>query len=205
MAIALAPAAAEVAEGVGARAAAGAAAKKSASSAKAAPKKVDVPEPKAKPKTSGIGDKVQKGADVNEALGVSKMPSSSKGGKKSPSVGKKFVGKIGGKNLLIAELTTCMVILIFGTFVAPQGSHDGVTRMMVKGSGLLAVFFILSIVSAGGGGPQKVASSLGLLITLSYVLTSSDMHNIWSWIAKFFGKPSQPISETENPLPKAGG
>lgn len=114
-----------------------------------------------------------------------KIPAKPKAGK-SISIGKTFSSKVAGKNLLLGELTLCLVILVMGTIVAPQGSDDGVHRMMIKGSALMAVFFILAIMSTGGKGPQKVASSLGMLIALSYLLTSSDVRNVMAWSKNYF-------------------
>lgn len=189
MAIALAPAAVEAAPvvaeaaGGGAEAAGGA---RAASGAKKAPakkspsKKVETPEPKS-PKTSESKKSSTEPADFFGGSGGSK--------KKGSSTSKKLVGKVAGKNMLIAEIVVCLVVLLLGTIVAPSGSKDGITRMMIKGSALMAVFFILAIMSAGGKGPRKVAAALGLLITASYLLTSSDMNNIFNWIASYFKKP----------------
>lgn len=135
------------------------------------------------------------GAGKSTKTSSKALPAPSKGSKKGKGVLGKAVALVPGKNLLVGEVTVCLIILVWGTIVAPKGSNDGVTRMMVKGSALLGVFFILALISTGGKGPAKVASSLGVLITLSYMLTSSDMHDIVTWINTFFKKPSTTTEE----------
>ena len=111
-------------------------------------------------------------------------------GKTGKSTGAKLIGKVGNRKSLLAELVVCMVILLLGSFVRDSSKDkDGtstVVRLMVKGSALLAVFFILSILSTGGKGAQKVSGAIGLLVTMVYVLNSSDATNLIKWVKKFF-------------------
>lgn len=92
----------------------------------------------------------------------------------------------GNRKLLTAQYVACLVILFLGTLVAPSGSKDDLTRAMVKGSALSGVFLILALVASGGRGPTKAATAIGTLITAAYLLTSSDMHNVTAWTARFF-------------------
>lgn len=205
MAIAAAPAIAEAAPAVvgGSEAAtAGSAAvgSKAATKTKApAPKRSEAPSRASK-------------APKAESAKKSSEPAMPALGSKSRSQGKKFLSKVGNKKVLLPEMISCLVVLVFGTLVAPKGSKDDVHRMLVKGSALMAVFFVLAIVSTGGKGPQKVANVIGLLVTLSYLLNSSDIHNIVNWVNSFFDKknakvekPSAPSTpSTGNPSEEAG-
>ena len=92
----------------------------------------------------------------------------------------------GNRRLLTAQYVACLVILFLGTLVAPSGSKDDLTRAMVKGSALSGVFLILALVASGGKGPTKVATAIGTLVTAAYLLTSSDVHNVTAWTARFF-------------------
>lgn len=209
MAIAAAPAIAEAAPAIAGAAegsaAAGAASESAAGSAgaRSAATKTKAPSPKPKATEASAATPSKKSSGKSEAAQSVFGSGGGKGGKKS--TGKKFFSKVGNKKILLPELISCLVVLVFGTLVAPKGSKDDVHRLLVKGSALMGVFFILAIVSTGGKGPQKFANILGLLITLSYLLNSSDIHNIVNWVNSFFGKPkggtSTPPSESENPPP----
>jgi hypothetical protein len=91
-----------------------------------------------------------------------------------------------GENVLMAEYMLCMIILGAGTLVAPSGSKDGVPRLMIKASALSILFVVLALVSAGGPRLAKVAGAAGGLITLAYVVVSSDAHDIVKWISSFY-------------------
>lgn len=90
------------------------------------------------------------------------------------------------RRLLLGEFVVCVIVVMAGTVVAPSGSNDGATRMMVKLSGLSALFFILALVSSGGPGAAKAAGGLGALVTLTYVVSSSDATNVAKWAQGFF-------------------
>jgi hypothetical protein len=190
MAFAFAPAAAEaapaIAEGASASGAAGAGAAGSKTLKTPKPKEVKTPE------TPSPGQPTQPGhkKPAKKSHEAPDLPERSKKSSKSNKL-PAFVGKIGNKKLLLPELIGCLVVLIFGTLVAPKDSKDDVHRMIVKGSALMGVFFILAILSTGGKGTQKAANMIGLLITVAYLLNSSDIHNVVNWINSFFKKPEQ--------------
>lgn len=106
------------------------------------------------------------------------------------SAGRRAMGAIPGPTVLVAEYVACTVVLLLGTVVAPAGSKDGIPRAVVKFSGLSLVFFILGLMSAGGRGAQKAAGAFGLLITVTFLFTSSDAHNLAAWMTSFFGAPA---------------
>lgn len=89
--------------------------------------------------------------------------------------------------LLLVEFLVCMVILGAGTIVAPQGSKDGVPRLMTRGTGLSLLFFVLALTAGGGPKVKKAAEALGGLVTVSYLVLSSDALNIFKWMISFFG------------------
>lgn len=193
-----APAIAGAAEGSAAAGAASEGAASSAGSAAAgkAATKTKAPSPK---KPSGASKAADKGVETVGFGEASKDLLGSKKGSSKPAKGpsgKKFLSKVGNKKILLPEMISCLVVLVFGTLVAPKGSKDDVHRLLVKGSALMGVFFILAIISTGGKGPQKFANILGLLITLSYLLNSSDIHNIVNWVNGFFSKPKDGKSKT---------
>ena len=175
-----APAAEEVGGAVAARAGASKAAKAKAGSSTAskASSPSSAPSKPSKPQGS-------KKVEIPEVPSSSSKKSSEV---KTPKV-KSLVGKVGNKKLLLPELILCLTTLVFGTLVAPKDSKDDVHRMIVKGSALMGVFFILAIMGTGGKGTQKIANMLGLLITLAYLLNSSDIHNVVNWVNGFFKKP----------------
>lgn len=109
---------------------------------------------------------------------------------KRPSTARRSIGWAfsGNRKLLTGEFIACIILLGLGTLLAPEGSKDGMPRAMVKGSALSALFLILALVASGGTGPAKVATGIGTLVTASYVLTSSDVHNVVKWIGAYFSK-----------------
>lgn len=202
-----APAIAGAAEG---SAAAGAASEGASTAGSAAAGKTATKTKAPAAKKPSRASTVDKGAETisfgeaSKDLMGSKKSKSSKPAK-GPS-GKKFLSKVGNKKILLPEMISCLVVLVFGTLVAPKGSKDDVHRLLVKGSALMGVFFVLAIISTGGKGPQKLANVLGLLVTLSYLLNSSDIHNIVNWVNDFFSKPKKggsktSPSESETPPP----
>lgn len=113
------------------------------------------------------------------------------GGKKAQSSGrgKRAVSWAwsGSKKLLMAQFVLCVVILALGSMTSdPQDGKSAAGRAMVKGSAFALIFFLLAILSAGGKGAAKSATAVGTLITVSYALTSSDVHAVVTWINSFF-------------------
>lgn len=184
MAVEAAPIAAE-AVGVGGAAAGGAARTGASKTAQKAVKPPAVQ--KSTPsslETAGQAGLLGGSGGGSKKTSKSTSPASKKSGK---SVGAKLAGKVGNRKSLLAELVVCMVILLLGSMV--RDNDDGtssVVRLMVKGSALLAVFFVLSIMSTGGPGAQKAAGAIGLLVVMTYALTSQDVNNILKWTKSFF-------------------
>ncbi len=114
-----------------------------------------------------------------------------------PGAGKKAVGWAFSANrrVLVAEYVLCMAIVILGTLMAPADSQDTAMRALVKGSALSGLFMILALLAAGGPGATRTATALGTLVTASYALTSSDVHNVVTWTAKFFAAPKKSTTE----------
>lgn len=163
---------------------------------------------------AGVGAAGAAGAGAGEAAGASRAASSSKGKQaaeaaggftpppqqkaskpKEPKKGSKpkMPGVVswawsGNRKLLTAQFLVCVVVLGLGTLLAPSGSKNGMPRALVKGSALCGVFLVLSLLTTGGKGPAKAATAVGTLITAAYVLTSSDVHNVVSWLNAFFSK-----------------
>lgn len=92
-----------------------------------------------------------------------------------------------GSKLLLTEFLVCFVILGAGTVVSPTGSKNGVPRLMTRGTGLCLLFFILALVAGGGDKAKKSAEALGGLVTVSYLVLSSDALEIFKWMTSFFG------------------
>lgn len=102
--------------------------------------------------------------------------------------------------LLLAEFLVCFAVLGVGTIVpTPDGKpEEGVPHLMVKGSALSLLFFILALTSAGGDRARRAAAGLGALVTLGYVVTSSDAYNILNWITQYYSKPGTPNAGVPN-------
>lgn len=137
----------------------------------------------------GGGQKKEGGkkSSAKKSSSPSKSSKSSRSSKSGNSVGMKLAGKVGNRKSLLAELVICLVILLLGSLVRKNDDgRSSVVRMMVKGSALLGVFFVLSIMSTGGSGAQKASGAIGLLVVMTYALTSEDINNILKWIKSFF-------------------
>lgn len=115
-----------------------------------------------------------------------KQKKADKAAAKGPTLGGSALAA--GNKALLAEFTLCLVILGLGTVIAPQGSNDGVPRLISRGSALCLLFFILALVSGTGPGPKRIAGGIGALVTTSYLLTSSDASNVLKWIKGFYTK-----------------
>lgn len=193
MAIAAAPAAVEA--GAGAAAAGGAAETAGVAGAGAAVGK----------KGGGGGGKKGgggKGPGLEDALPTPGGGKKDKGkGKPQPSRGRRAARWAWADNrrLLTAEFIACVVVLGLGTLLAPKGSKDGIPRLMIKGTALSGLFLLLALVASGGKGAARVATALGTLVTAAYVLTSSDVHNVVSWVATFFSADGSRVPVTVLP------
>lgn len=102
----------------------------------------------------------------------------------------------GNQKFLTGQFIACVVVVILGTFMAPEGSKDTPMRALVKASALSGVFFLLALVASAGGSAAKSATALGTLISAAYLLTSSDVHNVVTYIAGFFKKPAANAAPT---------
>lgn len=126
------------------------------------------------------------------------------GGKKAQSSGKSKTKRAvswawsGSKKLLMAEFVLCVVVLALGSLTSdPKEGKSAAGRAMVKGSAFALIFFLLAILSAGGKGAAKSATAVGTLITVSYTLTSSDVHAVVTWIGTFFKGAGEKFPEPE--------
>lgn len=106
---------------------------------------------------------------------------------RKPAPAKSGSGSGSGSRLLLTEFLVCILVLGAGTIVAPQGSADGVPRLMTRGTGLCILFLILSLASGGSDSAKRVSAGIGGLVTVSYLVLSSDATNIFTWMTKFFG------------------
>jgi hypothetical protein len=120
------------------------------------------------------------------------------GGKAAKATGAHILSK--PQRLLLAEFVICILVLSAGTLVAPQGSSDGVPRLMTRGTGVCLLFLILSLASTGGPEATKVSAGIGGLVTVSYLVLSSDALNIAVWMTKFFGGQ---LAQAPNPSSQA--
>lgn len=112
--------------------------------------------------------------------GKKKSPPSSGGGASTaPAIVKK-------NPVLLAEFIVCFVILGLGTIVTPNKTNQGIPRLMLKSSALAGLFLILALVSSAGGQARKTAGALGGLVTLTYIVASSDAIAIFNWASSYF-------------------
>lgn len=77
--------------------------------------------------------------------------------------------RTGGNKALVGEFVVCMVLLGLSP-LAEKGGDVTVGKFLKKGSATAAVFIILGFISASGQSGRKVASGLGLLMTLTILL-----------------------------------
>ena len=116
-------------------------------------------------------------------------------GKPSSSTHRTFIGsRTDARRVLLTEFIVCIAVLGFGTLVpTPAGRREeGMPHLLVKGTAISLLFFVLSIVGSSGRAAGRAAGGIGALVTAAYLLTSSDAYNILSWIAGFYGKPGTP-------------
>lgn len=125
------------------------------------------------------------GADAARIASLARRRPSARGGAPAAAAAK------GPTHTLTAQFLICFAVLCIGTIVpTPAGRpQEGVPHLMVKGSALSLLFFVLALTAATGQKAARAASGLGALVTVGYVLTSPDAHNIASWVAGFYGKP----------------
>jgi hypothetical protein len=152
------------------------------------------------------GGKGSPGGGKGQGQGSGQGGGKGGGGKAQSSRGKRAVSWAwsGSKKLLMAEFILCVVVLALGSLTSdPEDGKDQAARAMVKASAFALIFFLLAILSAGGKGAAKSATAVGTLITVSYTLTSADVHAVVTWINSFFkgaGKkfPAPEKSEKES-------
>jgi len=80
----------------------------------------------------------------------------------------------GPRRLLLAEFLLCMAILVF-TPLGEKHKDEPAGAFMKRSTALLAVFFLLGLVSAGGRGAAKAAAGFGGLVTLGLLITNRDV------------------------------
>jgi hypothetical protein len=95
------------------------------------------------------------------------------------------------RRLLLTEFIVCVAVLGFGTLVpTPAGRRDeGMAHLLVKGTALSLLFFVLALIGSSGAKAGRAASGIGGLVTAAYLLTSEDAYHILAWISAFYGKP----------------
>lgn len=157
--------------------------KSAASPAPARPK----PESKTASKAKAAGIVAAGGGPQNPVADIAALTSYKKSRKDAKAAKSGGPGG-GGKRLILLEFLVCFVILGAGTVVAPNGSKDGVPRLMVRGTGLCVLFLVLSLVASAGAKPAKAAAGLGALVTAGYLFTSSDATNLFTWMGGYFSK-----------------
>ena len=139
---------------------------------------------------SGGPGKAGSGAQIGGLGGQKSNAGKPAGRNKATRIGR----KTDARRLLLTEFIVCVAVLGFGTLVpAPKGSKDeGMSHLLVKGTALSLLFFVLALVGSSGAKAGRAASGIGGLVTAAYLLTSSDAYNIASWITSFYGKPGTP-------------
>lgn len=114
------------------------------------------------------------------------------------------------RRLLLGEYIVCMTVLGAGTIVAPSGSSGGVPRLVIRGSALSVLFMVLALLSSAGRQAEKTAAALGGLVTVTYVVTSKDSVNLFTWMSGFFSKngtgatPPAPAAASGGAIGEAG-
>lgn len=139
---------------------------------------------------SGGPGKVASGTQIGGLGGQKSNAGKANSRNKTTRIGR----KTDARRVLLTEFIVCVAVLGFGTLVpAPKGSKDeGMAHLLVKGTALSLLFFVLALVGSSGAKAGRAASGIGGLVTAAYLLTSSDMYNILSWITSFYGKPGSP-------------
>lgn len=116
-------------------------------------------------------------------------------GKPSSKTHRTHLGsKTDARRLLLTEFIVCVTVLGFGTLVpTPAGRrNEGMPHLLVKGTALSLLFFVLSLIASSGKKAGRAATGIGGLVTVAYLLTSEDAYNILSWITSFYGRPGTP-------------
>jgi hypothetical protein len=79
--------------------------------------------------------------------------------------------------VLEAEFFACMVLLAFTIFTDPKASSDYASVMlaaMKRGTMLIILFFVLSLVSAAGPNAGKAAKAFGALVLVGLILAQAE-------------------------------
>jgi hypothetical protein len=74
----------------------------------------------------------------------------------------------------MAEFLLCLAVLAF-TPLGQKHKDEPAGAFMKRSTALLAVFFLLGLVSAGGRGAAKAAAGFGGLVTLGLLITNRDV------------------------------
>ena len=101
----------------------------------------------------------------------------------------------GGNKALVAELVVCMALLILSPLIA-KGGDITAAKFMKKGSATLGVFVVLGIISTTGQTGRKVASGLGMLMTLTVLLNE---RSVFATITEMVSGEGTPIAAVKTP------
>jgi protein-S-isoprenylcysteine O-methyltransferase Ste14 len=89
------------------------------------------------------------------------------------------------RRVLLVEFTACMLIAALSPLTRKEDSPGRVIKQM---TGLMLLFFILALVSAGGRGAARTASAFGGVVLVVLLVSSRDL---FVKVAEIMNKPSK--------------
>lgn len=81
---------------------------------------------------------------------------------------------LGARRIVVAEFLICMVIVALSP-LTDKKKNEGPTAFMRRMTAIMALFFILGLISAAGRGAGKFAAGLGGLVTVALAVSDRDL------------------------------
>lgn len=81
------------------------------------------------------------------------------------------------RRILVAEFAACMVMLAFSPLADPDGT-DKPVPFMKRASAIMALFFVLGLISTAGRGAGRAAAGLGGLVTLVLLINQRNVFTV---------------------------
>lgn len=103
----------------------------------------------------------------------------------------------GARRVIVAEFLACMAIAAF-TPLTDEKQGELPAAFMKRMTAIMALFFILGMVSAAGRGPSRFAAGFGGLVTLALALSSK---SVFVKVGTIFAGDRPPAEDPESGAP----
>lgn len=109
---------------------------------------------------------------------------------------------LGARRAIVAEFMVCMVVVALSP-LTDRKANEGPVVFMRRMTAVMALFFILGLISAAGRGASQFAAGFGGLVTVALVLSNRDLFTKLSTLfegtkaGKHLDRPDRPTEDAD--------